>query len=465
MAGVKDNFVFDAWLANWDVVGETYDNLKVKNGKAYRLDTGAGLRYRAQGGKKGDQFGNTVVEIDTFLDSSVNPQAAAVFKNVKKADIEAGVARLQKVSDADIKALVDQYGPLDLIERDALYKTLLARKADLVKRYGVDDPKIKALKLEAAKEVEDEITEAAASVDAHIVTALKGINIRASKGDLLEGKDIERVFAARKAYTEMQATYSSQMTKATKDALDSHYLTLLDEMEDITSAGPGYKAQANSGGMYNGWKSAGQPIKVDPEKVEVYIPVEGEIPAFTDSQIKTEMGKAFGSNAYRNPKVGKPNLKALSDGDKGAISIYTGSVYRKINDALREGKGKSAKFNKARDMINAALDKGKPYKGQCARGLSLSGQEFKDFMEKINTAYNSGSTWTEHGFMSSSRGDSAAFGGNIILMMDGKTGVDVASISRHPGEREVLFKAGTKWHVTSVTEAGGKTIIDITESE
>ena len=67
--------------------------------------------------------------------------------------------------------------------------------------------------------------------------------------------------------------------------------------------------------------------------------------------------------------------------------------------------------------------------------------------------------------MSSSRGDSAAFGGNILLMMDGKKGVDVASISRHPSEREVLFKAGTRWDVTSVVEAGGKTIIDLTEIE
>ena len=56
ITGVNDNFVVDAWLANWDVVGLGYDNLLVKAGRAIRVDTGAGLRYRAQGGPKGSNW-------------------------------------------------------------------------------------------------------------------------------------------------------------------------------------------------------------------------------------------------------------------------------------------------------------------------------------------------------------------------------------------------------------------------
>ena len=465
IAGVKDNFVIDAWLANWDVIGLKYDNLLVKNGKAYRVDTGSGLRYRAQGGKKGKDFGNTVIEIETLRDASINPQATSVFKSVTKEDIEAGVARLAKLDDDDIRALVFAHGPKVEARAEQLTKILIARKQDLMKRYPSADPKIKALKLEAAKEVEQEITEAAASVDVHIVAALKGINLRAGEGAMLEAKDIQRVNTARLRYVEMQATYSSQMTKATKDALDSHYIGLLDEMDELIKAGAGTPAKANSGGVYNGWKSAGQPIKVDPKKVEVYIPVEGEIPTFTDAQIKAEMKKTFGNSAWQNAKVGNANLKALSDGDKEAISVYTGSSYKQMNKALRDKKGNAPEYNRARDMINGALAKGKPYKGQCARGISFSQTELAAFMAPIKEAYNGGKPWTDHGYMSSSKGESAAFSGNVILMMDGKAGVDISSISRHNSEREVLFKAGTKWHVTSIIETGRKIIIDLTEAE
>ena len=33
--GVNDNFIVDAWLANWDVAGLSYDNLLIKGKKPY----------------------------------------------------------------------------------------------------------------------------------------------------------------------------------------------------------------------------------------------------------------------------------------------------------------------------------------------------------------------------------------------------------------------------------------------
>jgi SPP1 gp7 family putative phage head morphogenesis protein len=47
--GVADGFAMDAWLANWDVVGLSYDNLLVKAGRAIRVDTGGALRYPRPG--------------------------------------------------------------------------------------------------------------------------------------------------------------------------------------------------------------------------------------------------------------------------------------------------------------------------------------------------------------------------------------------------------------------------------
>ena len=78
VAGVNDAFVVDAWLANWDVVGLGYDNLMVKGGRAIRIDTGAGLRYRAQGTSKGGNWNDALNELDSLRNADQNPQAAAV---------------------------------------------------------------------------------------------------------------------------------------------------------------------------------------------------------------------------------------------------------------------------------------------------------------------------------------------------------------------------------------------------
>lgn len=135
VAGVADGFAVDAWLANWDVVGLGYDNLLIRDGKAVRVDTGGALRFRAQGGLKGAAFGNVVTEIDTLRDSYINHSAASVFGKLTDKQIEDSVARVLKVSDAEIRSAVEAIGPTDAAERAKLVDTLIARKADLAKRY------------------------------------------------------------------------------------------------------------------------------------------------------------------------------------------------------------------------------------------------------------------------------------------------------------------------------------------
>ncbi|BCJ33280.1 hypothetical protein Athai_07830 [Actinocatenispora thailandica] len=53
-AKLRRDFVVDAWLANWDVIGEGYNNVLVTGaGDPVRLDTGGALLFRAQGTAKG----------------------------------------------------------------------------------------------------------------------------------------------------------------------------------------------------------------------------------------------------------------------------------------------------------------------------------------------------------------------------------------------------------------------------
>ena len=134
-AGVRENFVVDAWLGNWDVVGAGYDNLLLKDGARFvRVDVGGSLLYRARGSLKGSAFGNMVEELTTMRSGSRNPQAVAVFERITDAELKAGAAKVIKLKDSQIRNLVSQFGPGDFAEQTKLADTLIARK-NYIKQY------------------------------------------------------------------------------------------------------------------------------------------------------------------------------------------------------------------------------------------------------------------------------------------------------------------------------------------
>ncbi len=136
-AEIEENFVVDAWMANWDAVGLSFDNLVVEKatGKILRVDVGGSLLYRAQGGLKGDVFGAEVKELKTLLDKGLNPTSAQVFAGVTRDDIVAGVKKIAALSDNDIKAMIDVYGPDSQLLKAELKDILIARKEWLLKEY------------------------------------------------------------------------------------------------------------------------------------------------------------------------------------------------------------------------------------------------------------------------------------------------------------------------------------------
>jgi hypothetical protein len=133
--GAYEFFAADAWLANWDVVGAEFDNLVLKGTKAFRVDVGGALRFRAQGGAKGAAFGDEVLELDTLRSGNRNGQAVAVFRDIPDDALLASVRRVLKPSDDQIRQLVEAFGPENKAERDALLKTLLARREYLRKKF------------------------------------------------------------------------------------------------------------------------------------------------------------------------------------------------------------------------------------------------------------------------------------------------------------------------------------------
>ena len=144
---IFENFMVDAWLANWGVVGLTYDNLLIKDGKrAVRIDLGGSLRFRAQGAPKGKLFGNKVGEIETLRNKNINLQSAKVFGQITDEELIKGAEKVLSVSDEKIKELVNKYGPKDDKTKDELIKTLIERKK-YIKEYIDKLKKKKKLKV------------------------------------------------------------------------------------------------------------------------------------------------------------------------------------------------------------------------------------------------------------------------------------------------------------------------------
>lgn len=139
LAKVREDFAVDAWLANWDSVGLSFDNTVIdKNGQALRIDPGGALLFRAQGAPKGTAFGKSVTEWDTLRDPAKNPQAGKVFAGMTQAELQASAQKVAAISDATIERMVKRYGPGDDVAKADLTATLIARKQDVLTRAGLD---------------------------------------------------------------------------------------------------------------------------------------------------------------------------------------------------------------------------------------------------------------------------------------------------------------------------------------
>jgi len=138
--GVHEAFAIDAWLANWDVVGLSNDNLMLnKDGAAVHVDVGGSLVYRAQGGEKGADFGDTVPELETLKDPKKNDKSAAVFAGATPESMQWGLNQLNKMKPSQITELCEKLGPGSTADKTALAAKLIARREFILKKFGIQD--------------------------------------------------------------------------------------------------------------------------------------------------------------------------------------------------------------------------------------------------------------------------------------------------------------------------------------
>lgn len=104
---ISDGFVTDALLANHDVAGLNLDNILIVGGKAYRIDNGGALLYRAQGAQKAN-FGATVVELESMRNAAINPQTQRIFAGLTDDMLDKQTAAILKKRKALLSAIPDE---------------------------------------------------------------------------------------------------------------------------------------------------------------------------------------------------------------------------------------------------------------------------------------------------------------------------------------------------------------------
>lgn len=171
---------------------------------------------------------------------------------------------------------------------------------------------------------------------------------------------------------------------------------------------------------------------------------------------KVESGTLSTMNAQQR-RMGLPELTAE---EAAAIRSYTGNTYRTLNNALRSGSYASDLHLQAYvDAAQHGLAKMPKYVGRSARGMTFGEAELKNAL----ATYRKGAVVEDSAFVSSSYGEQAAFGGNVFLQINGRTGVNISSFSKYGGEREVLFMPGTRFRVDDVVQSNGRYTITVTE--
>ena len=137
-ADVRSNFVVDAWLANWDVVGLNADNIVLgADDVAYRIDHGGALEFRAQGGSKefsAPDPGGEVKELTSMLNLATAPEGSRVFKSLTLAELEEGARAVGSVTDEMIEAAVRKEDFLPHVEK-RLIESLTGRRDSIVKTF------------------------------------------------------------------------------------------------------------------------------------------------------------------------------------------------------------------------------------------------------------------------------------------------------------------------------------------
>lgn len=88
LAKLREHFVVDAYLGNWDVMGTGWDNILIdQEGDPWRIDNGGAMLYRAQGSQEGKTFDSWMTELWSMRTEPSREWAYRVFGGMDWAEV------------------------------------------------------------------------------------------------------------------------------------------------------------------------------------------------------------------------------------------------------------------------------------------------------------------------------------------------------------------------------------------
>lgn len=238
IAAAQQGFAVDALLANWDVMGATFDNIFVTaTGQVMRLDTGGAMLYRAQGGLKGTAWNDKVGEFLSLRNKVNAPQASQVFGAMTDRDLYQSISNAVSLLDNQkiANVMFDVYSATNASRKQgyALGKMLQARRAKLIAIRDKLGDKIVAQQeaakaaAAAAKKTTKKATKKATKKGAGTGREAAGPTPSIGRNEALLDREYGSFHTKRKRYTD-EATYQKDwnawvksLSLKERDALDS----------------------------------------------------------------------------------------------------------------------------------------------------------------------------------------------------------------------------------------------------
>lgn len=148
-----------------------------------------------------------------------------------------------------------------------------------------------------------------------------------------------------------------------------------------------------------------------------------------------------------------PKLPIISSAEEGALNLYTGDNFLKINRALN--RNAYSAYKEQISLMDSALKKLPDYKGKVIRTVDLHGMD-KKAIGVFSKQHQVGNIVRYDQYLSTSH--KGYYGGEIggkhriNMIIDSKTAKKIDKFSRNPDEYEALFGRGSKFKVNKITK-------------
>lgn len=196
---IAKDFIFDALLSNWDVIGSEWDNIIIKKDgnvrTAFRIDNGGTFKYRAQGSIEKTKFTGEVSEIITMRNPDTAKNASTIFGHLTNKDIldQIGEKIIPLASFEDISSLNSNVDIKNMLKSRilfllSLYNLQTVLKLEGTTKYNSDFTPNRGFKNDYSRDITPKSTELLSYLDIMAIRFYTGAGFQAINKFMYEGK-------------------------------------------------------------------------------------------------------------------------------------------------------------------------------------------------------------------------------------------------------------------------------------